>query len=236
MKKLILILFLAGLKGLAQDDRLFEHTWYLHDLVIDGASNPPPINDEISFVPADFYKNGDLYTGMCEEGGYGILEYIGTDALVVLDIAFLTGGCHQNIPYNGNYSSMYQHFWSLMLGDTPTHYEIIEEEEDENRRLIVTRPNGDYTVFENEAPLSIAEQTSPGFVIYPTFIKTTFNILYSTAIDFQRIVIYNKYGQIVYAANRQQNEIDISNLPAAVYFVSLQTKGRSMGVKRIIKR
>ncbi|MCF6308379.1 MAG: hypothetical protein L3J09_10525 [Flavobacteriaceae bacterium] len=97
MKKLLSILLLViSVLSYSQDIRLFEHTWYLHDLVINGESNVPPINDEIPYVPADFFENGEIYTGMCEEGGAGQLEYFGTSEFDVLEMVFLLGGCRAN--------------------------------------------------------------------------------------------------------------------------------------------
>ncbi len=80
MKNIICILFLATTaQVLAQDPQLFENTWYLHDLIIEGQSNIPPINNEIPFVPADFTVPDFFQTGMCESGGGGEISYNGSN-------------------------------------------------------------------------------------------------------------------------------------------------------------
>ena len=63
----------------AQDPQLFENTWYLHDLIIGGQSNVPPINNEIPFVPADFIEPDLFETGMCGSLGSGTILYSGTN-------------------------------------------------------------------------------------------------------------------------------------------------------------
>ena len=59
MKSLFIFLVLAitYFSGYGQDPLLFEQDWYLHDLVIDGESTPPPSNDEVEYIPLNFYSD-----------------------------------------------------------------------------------------------------------------------------------------------------------------------------------
>jgi len=233
MKKLIVILLAIGFQGYPQDSRLLEQTWYLHDLVINGTSNVPPVNNEIPFVPADFYADGVLYTGMCKEGGAGQLEYSGATEFELLDIAFLTGGCHQNHPYNQQYSGLYQSFWGSLYEEA-IPYEIFEN--GTYRTLTITNPNGNYALFANEVPLSISDNPIPQFLIVPTLVESTFTVHSVSNIEIQKITIYNIYGQITYSTNRHQTKIDVSHLPAGVYFVSLEDTVHRITTIKIVKR
>ncbi len=92
MKKILtLFTIIISTTSFAQDSRLFENIWYLHDLVINGTSNIPPINNEIPFVPAEFIEPDEFRTGMCEAGGLGQILYNGTAEFTFEFLAFLTG-------------------------------------------------------------------------------------------------------------------------------------------------
>lgn len=153
--KIVVLLFVFTFLGntcenlYAQDPQLFEHTWYLHQLVIDDVINVPPINDEIPFVSAQFYENGILETGMCENSGSGDLEYIGTDGFLVLEMVFLQGECYQNVPFNQDFSNLYQDFWNPLVGSATIIYNITED--GEIIILTITSPNGDYAIYKSEA-------------------------------------------------------------------------------------
>src|SRR5690606_6156686 len=193
----------------------------------------PPVNNEIPYVSADFFADGVIYTGMCDEGGAGQLDYIGTTEFELLDIAFLTGGCHQNYPYNQQYSGLYQSFWGSLIEEA-IPYEIIEN--GTYRTLTITHPNDNYALFANEIPLSINDHSIPQFLIAPTLVESAFTIHSGSNIEIQKITIYNIYGQITYSANRHQTEIDVSHLQAGVYFVSLQDSIDRITTIKIVKR
>jgi hypothetical protein len=230
---LIISLSLFSLQAFSQDTRLFEQTWYLHDLVIDGESNIPPINNEIPFIPAEFFETGELFTGMCEEGGYGELEYFGTTEFEILNIAFLAGGCYTNWPINQQYSGLYQGFWGL-LQDGIVTYQIIDD--GQLRTLIVTGVNNDYAVYRNEKlVLSLEDISKSEFLIYPTIVRTNFKINYNPDSEIQKITIYDAIGQMVSTIVNQDSEIDVSNLLSGIYFVVIQTNEGNITTKKIIK-
>lgn len=215
----------------AQNPDLFENTWYLHNLVIDGDSYIPPVNDEIPFVPADFYENGIINTGMCEESGTGELEYIGTTEFDVLNMAFLTGGCYQNHPHNQEYSGLYQQFWSNLLYS----YEITKD--GQNRTLIITSPNGDYAIFGNEAPLSIDDFTDSKFLIYPNPVKETVNINNSSN-QTVTVTIYDVSGKKLqtHTLKNKVSTINVKALRKGLYFVVFENEAGERSSERFIKK
>jgi hypothetical protein len=230
---LIISLSLFSLQAFSQDTRLFEQTWYLHDLVIDGESNIPPINNEIPFIPAEFFETGELFTGMCEETGYGELEYFETTEFEILNIAFLAGDCYTNWPINQQYSGLYQGFWEL-LQDGIVTYQIIDD--GQLRTLIVTGVNNDYAVYRNEKlVLSLEDISKSEFLIYPTIVRTNFKINYNPDSEIQKITIYDAIGQMVSTIVNQDSEIDVSNLLSGIYFVVIQTNEGNITTKKIIK-
>jgi hypothetical protein len=218
----------------AQDSRLFENIWYLHDLVIDGSSNIPPINSEIPYVPAEFIENGTLNTEICDYGGSGLLDYIGTTQFFVLEMNFLQGGCHTNHPTNEDYSGLYQNFWGPLY-ENFVLYEIIEE--GQNRTLIITGSNGDQAIYENEAPLSTSTFHQESFTLYPNpvaetlFINTTFNQ------DLQAS-IYDLSGKLLQSntIDATQTQIDVGQFKSGVYFVVFENKSGEKIRRKFVKQ
>lgn len=217
----------------AQDLRLFENIWYLHDLVIDGASNIPPINNEIPFVPAEFFENGTLNTEICDYGGSGLLDYIGTTQFFVLEMNFLQGGCHTNHPTNEDYSGLYQNFWA-QLSDDFVPYEIIED--GQNRTLIITGSNGDQAIYENEAPLSTSTFHQDSFTLYPNPVAETLIINNTFNQDLQAS-IYDLSGKLLQSntIDATQTQIDVGQFKLGVYFVVFENERGERVSKKFVK-
>lgn len=219
----------------AQDPRLFENTWYLHDLFIDGDSNIPPVNAEIPFVPAVFYENGDFFTGMCENSGQGELEYIGSTEFNVLEMNFLQGECYQNNPQNQDYSNLYQLFWTTLSGGPPVSYEIIED--GQIRTLIVTDLDDDFAIYGNEIPLSIDAFSISFFLIYPNPVYETLN-LYNSSYQSVTAAIYDIKGKWLQSLSLENNAstIDVKALNPGVYFMVFESEAGEKVSKKFIKK
>ena len=230
MRNLIIIFIgLFSNQALTQDIRIFDNSWYLHDLVINGANNVPPINNEIPYVAAEFFNNGELNTGMCQEIGIGTLQYSGSSQFQVINLNFLAGGCQQNMPFNQSYSSLYINFWSA----NNFSYEIIDN--GLNSTLTITDSNGDYAIYENKILLSVNNTSKLKFSIYPTIVKTSFNINYDSSNKILKLRIYNSFGKMVAAFEKIESNIDISNLPTGMYLVSIEFNDYNIETKKIIK-
>lgn len=233
MKKLCLFLaFVISYQGFSQDTRLLENTWYLHDLVINGMSNIPPFNNEIPFIAADFFQNGDFLSSVCDEHGAGLLEYFGTAEFDVLDYVVLTGGC--NDPDNQSYAGLYHGFWWYLEDNGIVTYEIIED--GQNLTLIITAANDDRAIYGNDL-LSLPTHYLPEskFSISPTLVKTSFNIIANYNNVISKVNIYNLFGQNVLTLTNQKYEIDVSDLAAGIYLVSIQDNKGNITIKRILK-
>jgi Secretion system C-terminal sorting domain len=229
----LILTFLVCSPLVAQDSRLFENTWYLHDLVIDGSSNIPPINNEIPFVPADFFPNGEVQTGMCAETGVGQLAYFGTNEFDVISIAFLTGGCNQNEPFNQQYSSLYIGFWSYLEGNGIINYEIIEGSQ--NRTLIITGPNGDHGIYRNELLSTSDFEKGLDFVILPNPVKDILEVQCSDSQPIVSIEIFDHLGRLVLKTENVSNSLDVSALESGIYLVKVTQNSKFSATKRLLK-
>src|SRR5690554_8227422 len=110
MKYLCLTLIaLISYTSSAQDPRLFENTWYLHNLIIDGSSNLPPVNDEIEFVPLYFNEPTNMETSACYTMTSSV-DFIGSDQFALLDGGMTLQGCED--PENNDFADFYMiGFW-----------------------------------------------------------------------------------------------------------------------------
>jgi len=243
--KFVFLLFLfsslggAGGSLYAQDPQLFQNTWYLHELVIDGISNIPPINDEIPFIPAQFYENGILDTGMCKNTGSGDLEYIGADGFLVLEMVFLQGEWNENIPFNQDFSNLYQNFWSPLVGSGTIIYDITEE--GNTLSLTITSPNGDYAIYENEAPLSIDSFSNFEFIFYPNPVIEILNVKkMNNTISDVFFSIHNIQGKLVkFESIEEVNtniSLNVSHLKSGLYFLTISKKNGDKQTLKLIKQ
>lgn len=87
--------------------------------------------------------------------------------------------------------------------------------------------------FENKGPLSIANNTSNKFTIYPNPTKDFLNIVATSSIS--EVKIFNPMGQLVLTA-KNTSEIDIAELGKGIYLVYIKTEDNQVGVEKIIKK
>jgi hypothetical protein len=223
----------------AQDPQLFQNTWYLHELVVDGISNIPPINVEIPFIPAQFYENGILDTGMCENTGSGDLEYIGIDEFLVLEMVFLQGECYENIPFNQDFSNLYQNFWSPLVGSGTITYDITEEG---TLSLTITSPNGDYAVYKDVVLLSIDSFLSNyKFMIYPNPVIEILNVKkLNNTINGVFFSIHDLQGKLMKFESIEEINTNISlnvnHLKSGLYFLTISKKNGEKQTLKFIKQ
>jgi hypothetical protein len=217
----------------SQDTRLFEQTWILHDLIIDGESNIPPINSEQNFIPADFVEPNDFYTGVCDgTGGAGQIEYNGiTDFNLTKGMYWLAGSCDLN--ENNLYAALYANaFWNQSIGE-PYQYEIIDNGQD--RMLTVTAINGNQAIYSNNF-LSITEFKNTHLVIYPVPVNDIISLKYREDITVNRIKIYDLQGKQVLLITKNLSQINVQNLKTGIYFISIENDENEILTKKFIKR
>ncbi len=233
MKKLLLFVFISlfFLQSKAQDPQLYENDWYLHNLIIDGEDNIPPVNEEIPYVLANFHFSGAFETGMCESGGGGQLIYIGTTEFTILNMGWLLGGCYQNEPFNEMYNMLYQSFWEYSQDDV-FNYEIIYD--GQNRTLIITNIENDQAIF-GDVLLSVDDINKSTFYIYPNPVKDILTIGNTSSHEITSIKLYDVLGRLVLVENNIINQLDVSNLNSGLLFVRIETD-KGVLTKKIIKK
>ncbi|MFK5983143.1 MAG: T9SS type A sorting domain-containing protein [Flavobacteriaceae bacterium] len=236
MKKLLIIVILAGsFNSIAQDTRLFNNTWYLHNLIVNGEGNIPPVNNELPFVALDFIEvDQTIETSACpESAGGGEVIYNGTTSFNLSTFAYLAGGCYGD-PENEIYNTLYiEDYWA---NNTFGDFAYTITEDGSNITLVVTNPSGDTAIYGNEL-LSSESFNENSFTIYPSPASTILNIE-KKDVFITNISIYDISGRLVYLdkpINSELSSINIQNLKKGVYFITIQDEQNRSFTKRFIK-
>jgi len=232
---LVLVILVISTNCIAQDTRLFNNTWYLHNLIVNGENNIPPVNNEIPFVTLDFIEVDQIIeTFVCpESAGGGVVIYNGTTSFNLSTFAVLLGGCYGD-PENEIYNTLYiVDYWLInTLGDFS--YTITED--GSSITLIITNQLGDTAIYGNEL-LSSESFNENSFAIYPNPATTILNIENNDVI-ITDISIYDVSGRLVYTDKSITSEvstINIQNLNEGIYFITIQDEQNRSSTKRFIK-
>lgn len=87
--------------------------------------------------------------------------------------------------------------------------------------------------FENKGPLSIEENQTNHFSLYPNPTNGLLNIQSKTSIA--EITIFNNLGQLFLSAENK-NQIDISTLSEGIYFVNIKDENGQTETKKVLKK
>jgi hypothetical protein len=231
--KFILVLFFAQ-QIMAQDPQLFENTWYLQNVIVNGNNNVPPSNDEISFVPLNFEETNMLFeTSVCNTGS-GELVFDNTNTNFSFNNGLSVTLLPCDLQENNDFETIYFNFYLSDITE-PFGYEIINEGNN-TISLIVSSLNGNTAIYNN-ALLSIQEISESKLIIYPNPVSTTLNISEDVKILNSEIKIFDTFGKVlnVYIFNENSTEINISNLNSGVYFLQFIELNGSKSVVKFIK-
>lgn len=92
---------------------------------------------------------------------------------------------------------------------------------------------GHFVNFTENCDLSINENNSFNFIIYP--IPTKNIMIIESQAEISKIEIYNNLGQLI-LKNKMENQLDISNIMQGLYFVKVEDVNGNCDVKKLIKK
>ena len=237
MKTILTILIMSiSVTNFAQDSRLFDNIWYLHNLIIDGENNIPPVNDEIPFVPAEFIKPDVFNTGICESGGGGQIFYNGSSEFTLQDFGFLTGGCYENEPFNEDFNQLYVEIYWFPTSANAYFYTITED--GNNRTLTIVNSNGDEAIYGNEL-LAVNNFKNEAFSIYPNPTEDIIYVQKKENINLSKILIFDINGKLVQLIEQINSDsliVNVNALKKGIYFISLKNDKNQYTVKKLIKK
>jgi hypothetical protein len=233
MKNIITVLFLTlNLFCFSQDSRLFENTWYLHVLIIDGVENNPPINSEIPYVPAEFIEPNDFSTSICGSDGVGQLIYNGITEFTLQNINFFTNTCLDEP--NQNFDDLYQSYWFYTLAGNSSYTITIDGM---NRTLTIVNSIGDEAIFGNDL-LSIRDIEVNLFSVFPNPVEDIIYIQNSKNVSISKIKIFDINGKLVESINSLDMDVlklDLQTLNSGIYFITIENERNQFYTKKLIK-
>ncbi len=89
-----------------------------------------------------------------------------------------------------------------------------------------------FVMDEDCSPLSVADNNSLEFKVYPNPARTLINI--ETTATISKIEVYNNLGQLVLSATGNNKEINVSELHSGMYFMKIIGEGSSVSVQKIL--
>ena len=126
-------------------------------------------------------------------------------------------------------------YFSFFLMNFPVEYEITSSGEGSNSyNLVLTNSDGERAFYHAET-LSTTEVNTekPSLQIYPNPVKDILQL--NSAHEIEELEIYSASGKIVKALKSPAPEINVSGLPAGVYFIRAKVEGKEMHAKFIKK-
>lgn len=145
------------------------------------------------------------------------------------------GLANANMPLTSAYQIFETDFSAIAAANNNANFKVRVRFSGDN----LTADNGNRVTFNNfsakgvEMPLSIPENTSLNFKVYPNPVSEVLNINHS-----YNDVTFNLFtidGKIIKSGNLENQQINISNLQSGIYLLQLSSDGKSE-TKKIIKR
>ena len=245
MQRLLLLFFAIFCFGIGNaqdpnpDDLLFEVDWYTWWVFYEGTfyERPSP-NSEWEFITMDvaFDNPAPLAGEACGTVSLNIdvTDYSNDlfDALIT-DVVVTPTPCDLGV--NQEFSDAYFDFLLSLEGQVAEiQFAISAPSGPELGPLVVqmTHPNGDFALWA-DVPLNVSEFLQNNFEVFPN--PTTEVVqwnLENANIELARV--YSVDGRLLITATVTQNQLQVSQLPAGIYFLELSGVDGKV-VKRFVK-
>lgn len=231
----ILFSIASSLQCLAQDPILYEHTWYLHDLIIDGTSNPLP--PDALIIPLFFtdVPPGDLnfQTFVCQEAVSEVMFDDPNSSFSFVQGFFVGGIECEFMSTAEEFEIKYFDFFRDEIS-FPFVYGISSS--NGNFTLIITSESGDQAIYGDQL-LAVNDEKLVDVGLYPNPVSNIITIS-SPNIEILSIHIYNLEGKRISSFERMGqdiNEVSLANLNSGLYLLKIFFDGGQV-TKKIIKK
>jgi len=238
MKALIyILLFNISAISFAQDPQLFENTWYLQKVVIDGVDYFPPSNSELETVNLEFVDHSNFYsmaTYACSLISADVND-IDNQVIDIYDFYIIDGNC--TLPETIAFEDLYfNDFYNWTVPDQIFGY-VIESGAGNTEMLTLTNQQGDTAIYGNYL-LAVENVDVPKFSLYPNPVKDKLFLTSTNNSIKLKIKIFNIAGKLLSTQNfkfEKQASIDVSQLATGIYFLNIQDENGNTEMKKIIK-
>lgn len=236
MKQLFSVIFLAiSFQCVAQDPILYDHTWYLHDLIIDGASIPPVNLKDAEFIDLVFDENlpidYNFETYICGSAS-GEVHFDDPNSTFSFFGGIDIFGCCCLSQATEDYAALYYSYF-LDEVDFPFVYSISSS--GVGITLQITSQSGNQAIYGNQV-LGVDDTRFLDIALYPNPVYDKL-IISPPSTKVLSVHIYSMEGKVVSSFEEEQlagNEIGLSHLQSGVYFLRIQTESGHV-IKKFIK-
>lgn len=235
---IIVLFFVFFQKAFAQDPILFEGTWVLESLTIDGEEFFPPSNDEVESIGLDFQEenaespyffntyvcNGFSGNVTYEDGGnsFSIAEYSMT--LIFCDLI-------ENELFENQYFTFY-------LNNIEDSFEYDITFLGDNVTLEIYDLNGNLAFYSNPS-LSIHDFKRPTFSIYPNPTSDQLYIDSDQYIGGYTVTIFDIQGKQLLSTSKDilgTLPIAIQDWKTGIYLIKIEDESGRVTAKQFIKK
>jgi hypothetical protein len=237
---LVLLCFVVSQNSFAQYPVLFEGTWVLESLTIDGEEFFPPSNDEVESIDLIFEEADDnsphfFDTYVCNS----FLSTITFEDESGMLPSFLLGDYGITLIFcdlaeNEIFENQYFDFYLNAIEDP---FEYIIEFLGNNPLLTVVASNGDIAIYGNPT-LSASDFIKPSFSIYPNPAQDQLHIAPSQELLDYTMTIFDIHGRQLVTTSKEKlgtSPLQIQDWTSGVYLVRIEDQNGITTTKRFIK-
>jgi hypothetical protein len=230
--KIILLAIIISQLGYAQDPQLFENTWYIQKVILDGNEHERPYEtfDGHLILSLDELN---LWHEPCDEGFGSPIQYdISNNTFNINDGGVgIIGVCVDPdiINFMNNHYSVY--LIDNNFARNPFTYVL--ETVNDHTSLTIINADGDQAIY-GDALLSIDEFTQQSISVYPNPAQDVITIEKNNRVEITAIKLYDALGRLVLAVMGDVNQIDVSSFTSGVFLIKIETD-KGVIVKKIIK-
>lgn len=234
MKKLYILILIATLNfSFAQDPQIFNNTWYLHNVIVNGEDTIPPNSNMILMFSAT-----NLDTNACANlFGEVVFENNTTE------FSFLNYGITLSFCDDADaaiYEQIYFPVFTDGIDTSPafTSYFTYSISETEGVKTLIINSAFNKQAIYSDVALSTSQFNKESFSFYPNpsegFIEINLNNSFTKSTTLE---IYNNIGilQKTEKLTTTTSRIDINNLASGIYFLKITTENGT-SVKKFIKK
>lgn len=236
--KILLYILIFNLSAIsfAQDPQLFENTWYLQKIIINGVSHyPPGINGEAAIIECHITEN-NFGTTVCDSRGADISSF--DDVNNTFSVGLFVS-LAEDCPFQENQIFQDLYFDDFLHWSEPsnTYQYLIGVGANDSRTLTLKNSDNYQAIYGNEA-LNIQNFNGERFSLYPNPAKNELFLSSKNTGGNLDVTIFNMEGRVLITQNlafEKQGSLDVSNLSAGIYFLNIKTEDGNVEVKKFIK-
>lgn len=241
--KFIKSVFLFFILNLLNGQDIDESSWILADININSESHHSLINDYDTPINASFYTNSEknfFSTSPCDTSTGEIIFDKENSKFTFLIFGTTLGGCTGE---SGDKWQLLQKivlkhddFFNFFHSGTSFSYQIIEENMNHPKTLVITNSNGDYvTYFINVLSFS-NEKSDFSFSIYPNPVKQNLFINSKLSVKHSNYDILDISGKsILSGVFLDKKFINTNILNEGIYFIKIHTTNGVQATRKFIK-